>query len=187
VLAIDAAGTHTSWLTLSAPRLGAAAAWVEGRGLVVVGGSASAAGVEVVAAGATNGAALAYPPDPSVGAGATRLDGQHILVAGGLRAGQDAGARSIDLGCATQCALSASVALPAPLKSAQVFSKASDSALVVGNDISGATHVYDMKVPLSSATEVPTKSAHRGARAIVSPVGSVVLFGGANVVESFRP
>ncbi|MDP9037032.1 MAG: hypothetical protein M3O50_19720 [Myxococcota bacterium] len=187
VLAIDSSGSHPSWLALTAPRLGAAAAWVEGRGLVVVGGSASAPGVEVVGVGAASGTGLAYPPDATIGAGAAVLDSQHVVVAGGLRAdGHDAGARSIDLACAMQCAPSPWLALPAALVSTQAFSKTGGAVvLVVGDDVSGATHVYE--VTKTSATELPTKAVHTRARATIAPVGSVVLFGGAPEIESYMP
>ncbi len=186
VLAIDAAGSHPSWSTLTSPRLGASAAWVDGRGLVVAGGSASAAGVEVVGPGATNGSALAYAPDASMGAGAAPLDSQHVLLAGGLRpSGQDAGVRAIDLGCTAQCTPVPWSALPVALASAQTFARGAAAALVIGNDASGTTHACD--VGPTSSTELATKAAHTKARAAVSPVGSVVLFGGANVIESFAP
>src|SRR5579883_614714 len=96
VLVFGSSG-QPSWASLSAPRLGAAAAWVDGRGLVVAGGSATAAGVEVLAPGASAGTALQYAPDPSAGAGASVLPNQHVLLAGGTTpAGQDATVREID-------------------------------------------------------------------------------------------
>ncbi len=57
--------------------------------------------------------------------------------------------------------------------------------LVVGDDVSGATHVYE--VTKTSATELPTKAVHTRARATIAPVGSVVLFGGAPEIESYMP
>ncbi|MDP9151033.1 MAG: hypothetical protein M3O36_13970 [Myxococcota bacterium] len=187
VLAIDSSGNHPSWLALATPRLGAAAAWVEGRGLVVVGGSASGPGVEVIGVGSASGTDLAFPSDGSTGAGAVVLDSQHVIVAGGLRPdGQDAGVRSIDLGCAMQCAPSPWSSLPAALVSTQAFFTVGGAGvLVVGDDSSGATHVY--KVTKTAASELPTKAPHTRARATIAPVGSVVLFGGAPEIESFRP
>src|SRR5262249_50462632 len=75
-----------AWLTLSAPRQGAAAAWVLGRGLVVIGGNPdpSGAGIEVTAPQATKGTPLPFPADGTVGAGAAPLDGSHVIVAGGV-------------------------------------------------------------------------------------------------------
>jgi hypothetical protein len=55
----------------------------------------------------------------------------------------------------------------------------------VGNEPSGATHVF--RLTPTSVTEVPTRTPHINARAAWSPVGSIVLVGGANVIESFTP
>jgi hypothetical protein len=187
VLAFDAKGSP-SWVTLSESRLGAAAAGVDGRGLVVLGGSSLAQGVEIVSPGTTAGVALSYPPDPSAGSGATTLDGQHVLLAGGVTPmGQDAGVRAIDLTCNTQCAPAPWAALSGalPLAIAQVFASDPASALVVGDDPSGTTVAY--RVTATTATPIATKVMHKGARAIVSPVGSIVLFGGAGEIESFVP
>jgi hypothetical protein len=185
---------NLTWLTLSAARLGASAAWVPARGLVVAGGSATAAGVEIIAAGQTTGSQLPYPPDPSIGAGMTSLDQvQNVLIAGGLLpSGADAGVRAIDLGCGESCVpLAWGSGLPVPLASAYVFTLFDAAhAFLVGNEPStsaapGATHTYTLES--SGATEVPTKVPHTYAAAALSPVGSVVLFGGANELESFTP
>jgi len=187
VLVIDPTGTP-SWATLTGSRLGAAATWVDGRGLVVAGGSDQAGGVEILSSGTTAGVALAYPPDASTGSGAATLDGEHVLLAGGTTPmGQDAGVRSIDLTCNMQCAPAAWAMLPAPLPlgQAQVFTSDPATALLVGDDPSGMTRAY--RLTATTVTEVATKVAHSGARGIVSPLGSVVIFGGASEIESFVP
>jgi hypothetical protein len=187
---------NTTWLTLSAPRLGAAATWSTSYGLVVAGGSASAAGVEVVMMGSTSGAPLMqFPADATSGAGAAQLDAQHVVVAGGFTGlFQDPGVRSLDLGCnptSTSCATSTSWgSLPVALGTAQAFAWGlADDALVVGNDLGGVTHVFRLgtAAAASGPTEIPTRVPHKNARALWSPVGSVVLFGGANMIESFVP
>jgi hypothetical protein len=193
VLALDASG-NPSWLTLSTPRLGASAAWVDTTGLVVAGGSAAAAGVEiveVVRAAATTGSLLAYPPDPSVGAGAASLDGDRfVLLAGGVMPdGSDAAVRVVDLACASQCAASVWTALPTVVTSTQAFSIDEASAVIVGSEPSSATtHVF--RVASGKATELPTRVPHQGARALASPIGprgSLLLAGGAPKLESFQP
>ncbi len=185
VLSVDPAG-KASWATLTESRLGASAAWVEGRGLVVAGGSDHAAGVEILSPGTLAGAPLSYPPDASTGSGAAALDGQHVLLAGGaMPTGQDAGVRAIDLACSMQCAPTSWASLPGPLAPAQLFASDSADALLVGDDPSGATRVFRLSAAAIAA--VVTKVPHVGARAIVSPLGSVVLFGGATEIESFVP
>jgi len=190
VLALDPSG-NPSWATLTEPRAGASAAWVESLGLVVVGGSTTAAGVEVIAAGAAAGAARAYPADSSTGSGAASLDGTHVLVAGGALAdGSSAGVHTIDLSCTSQCTPTPWPPLGATVVGAQVFAINATSAIVVGSEpstgaVPGLTHVY--QVTSATATEVPTKVAHTNAGALASPVGvvgSVLLVGGAPEIES---
>jgi len=177
------------WMQLSAPRLGASATWVQGRGLVVAGGSATAAGVEILVTGQTpaTGAPLAYPADPSSGSGMTWLAGSSVLIAGGvLPSGADAGVRAIDLGCAQSCTPTVWSALPVPLTLASAFTISEAKAFMVGSEVaSGLTHTFSLTT--TTATEVPTKVPHTNAAAVLSPVGSVVLFGGASEIESFTP
>jgi hypothetical protein len=196
VLQIDTTDTSNStyvtgnmtWLTLSVPRLGASAAFVPDRGLVVAGGNATAAGVEVIAPGQVSGGQVPYPPDASSGAGMTLLDGiQTMLLAGGLNPdGTDAGVRSVVLGCASSCVPQAwGSGLTPPLTSAAAFAFNAANAFVVGSEAqSGLTHTFLLTT--SGATEVPTKVQHTNAAAIESPMGSsVLIYGGANEIESF--
>jgi hypothetical protein len=181
---------NLTWLTLSEPRLGAAATWVkESSELVVTGGSASAAGVELVTPGQKTPSPIAsFPPDASIGAGAAEIDSSHVLVAGGLTpGGKDAGVREIDIVAHTAQVWGSGLGVP--LTSASTFafaSNANEPALVVGNErASGLTHAFLLNS--MKATEVLTKVPHIGARAIGSPNGSVVLFGGRGEIESFFP
>ncbi len=223
VLEIDATDTSNTsypsgnlkWLSLTTPRLGAAAAWVPGEGLVVIGGNAGgasttgrrrtqdgtaqAAGVELFTAStgtSANFTALPqFPSDPSIGAGATDLyDPQTVLVAGGITpTGQDAGVRIFDLTCMAGSASCVKpwATLPIPLTAASTYVLANggkESALVVGNElVSGLTHTF--LVNSAKATEVPTKVPHHNASSIQSPVGfgAVLLFGGADEIEQFMP
>jgi hypothetical protein len=184
-------GTPT-WLTLTVKRLGAAATWVSGTGLVVAGGNgaSSAAGVEFIGPNSLTGMSLPFSADSTAGAGAAALDAQHVILAGGVTAANaDPGVRVIDIGCASPSPSPSCTktwaALPKVLGSAQAFGWSPSDALVVGNDSSGQTHAF--RLTATSATEVATRTAHVNARAVWSPVGSVVLFGGANVIESFTP
>jgi hypothetical protein len=185
---------NMTWLTLSAARLGASAAWHDARGLVVGGGSTSAAGIEIVAAKASSGSALPYPPDPSSGAAMTEIDATHVLVAGGvLPDASDPGVRALDLGCTQACASApstqtwGSAPLPVPLTNAFVAAYASPlRGFLVGSEAgSGLTHTF--LLTMIGASEVPTKVPHTNARAIASPVGTVLVVGGAGEVESFVP
>jgi len=193
-----------AFVTLATARAGAAATWVDGRGLVVAAGSSEGAGVEVLAIGATSASALPYPADATTGAGAAPLDASHVVLAGG--AGHEAETRVVDLACGAACAASAGPALPAPLARADAVSLAATGtaggtdagaaagtgpataadALVVGDDASGASHV--IRVGATAAAEVALKIPRRGARAVrVTSVGSVLIVGGATLVESYVP
>lgn len=175
VLRLDADGTLTA-VSLASAREGACAAWVEGRGLVVYGGSDTAPGGEVLAPGATQSAPLPFPADPIAGCGAATLDGSRVLVAG-------AEARVIDVACAADCkpatwpgTLGLSRAEAAPL--------APDAALVAGEDASGATRV--LRASPAGVREVPLKTPRRGARLVRLPQdGFVMIAGGAPGLEQY--
>jgi hypothetical protein len=180
------------WLSLTGQRLGATATYVSGRGLVVTGGSPTAAGVEILGKTNTTGSALPFPPDSSIGASVAGFahDASHVVVAGGLTpTGGDAGVRKLDLGCGSNCGTMGTErwgSLPTALGDASAFVLPGDaSALVIGNELhGGATHAIVVNSS-GKPTEVKTKVPHYGARAMLSPTGTVVLFGGAAEIESF--
>lgn len=176
---VDADG-KSSFVALTAPREGACAAYVEGRGLVVWGGDATAAGGEVLAPNATVATPLPYPADAIKGCAATALDQTHVLIAGG-----DGGpARVIDLACSANCT-------PAvwqgaiPLVRAEAAPLAADAALLVGDDAAGATHVY--RASPTELREIPLKNPRRGAHLLRAPAEAlVVVGGGAASIEMYR-
>lgn len=178
VLRIHADGS-ASVLALSTPRLGAAAAWIDGVGLVVAGGSDAGAGVEIAASDAF--VALPYPPDAVQGAGLGSADGQTAVLVGGLDAnGQPAPVRTVDLGCAKGCAAQASPADASPsLDRARVL-RAGAGLLAVGDAPDGETHAYAVQTNPSPpvTTEVLFHDRRRGATAVVAPTGLVVVVGG---------
>jgi hypothetical protein len=174
--------------TLATPREGACAAWVEGRGLVVIGGSTTGPAVEVLAPGATQSAALAYAPDGVKGCGAATLDASHVLVAGGTGSAADIGgatpARVVDLACAAAC-------VPAPwpgmmpLVRAELFALVAPGAvLVAGDDASGASRLF--RATAAGTTEIPVKAARKNARLVALPIkGTAALVGGAPPIEQY--
>jgi hypothetical protein len=191
VLRVDTDGTLT-FLALSEPRLGASAAWVSGKGLVIVGGSSAGAGVEILPPGATvTSTALAYAPDATAGASATPLDSSHVLVAGGADSkGNPAVVRLFDLGCAGTCAAVAWTNGPQiVLAPSQLFSLAYDGspqdAILFGDDPAGASHVF--RLTPTSSTETFYKIGRKGARAVALAIPAIAVVGGANVVEQFTP
>jgi hypothetical protein len=213
-LRIDTAGNVTPF-SLTVPRQGAAAAWIDQlsgldgaatsvSALVVIGGSTSSPGAELVEydAGTISVVPLAFAADPSSGAGAATLDDRrYVILAGGVMPDlSDPGVRVLDLDCTADCSPTPWPALPqAPLAGAQTFQMpitqpdaglAGMGALVVGSDLdAGLTHAF--LVTSTSAVEVATRVQHTHARAVASPIGitpgSFFLFGGAPEIESFVP
>jgi hypothetical protein len=192
VLKIDSTGA-LSWFRLSSPRWGAAATWVDGRGLVIVGGSTSAAGVELLNAAGSATPLVQFAADPAVSVGAATLDDMNLVVlAGGqLPDGSDPGVRVIDLSCTqATCAPTPWAPLPTPVSWAQVFRTSSPAtAIAVGSELyTQRTHVFALTN--ARVDELPTHVAHSGARAVASPLGplgSFWLWGGAPEAESFVP
>jgi hypothetical protein len=177
VLVIDTEG-KASFAGLTVPREGACATFVQGRGLVVVGGDATGAGAEVLAPNATLAAPLPFPADPIKGCGATALENARVAVVGG-----DSGpVRLLDLACTTSCA-------PAPwpdalpLVRAEVASLTADAVFVLGDDASGATHAY--RASATGLREVTVKVPRRGARLLPTPTNSLVVLGGAAGIEQY--
>jgi hypothetical protein len=178
----------TSFASLSTPREGACASWVEGRGLVVVGGGdAAASGAELLPIGLAQATKLAYPADPVKGCGASALDASHVLVAGGVGSNADIGgsapARVLDLACASEC----KAALwpgALPLVRAESFTLAPNAALLAGDDATGATRAF--RVSDTGSREIPLKAARRGGRLVALPIkGTVAVVGGGAPVEQY--
>ncbi len=187
VLHLDPAGT-ASFVTLSAPRARAAAAWSPGRGLVVVGGSDAAPGGELVPTGGTATVALPYPPDATTGAVATSLDSSTVLLVGGHDTqGASVAPRTLDLGCSIDCKPKAWGQPPAAAITATgLFTVAPGVAVLVGDDLSGSTHVFRMDA--KATTEVPLKIPRAQARALLLATGALAIVGGgSDVIESFYP
>ncbi len=208
VLIVSANGT-LSWATLSTPRLGATAAWVDGLGgLVVEGGNQpgaeTAPGAEIVyPSSTTTPIALPLPPDTTAGAGMTALDDSHVLIVGGGSASGAVGGnavRVLTVPCGTTAPCQPtpwSVTLPTALTFAQAFTLDSSTVFVVGEDPSGTTHAYTLTA--STAIEVPFRVPRTHARAVRLPIGPagtgpIAVVGGqpdaganTSYIESFVP
>jgi hypothetical protein len=180
VLEVDADGTlHT--LVLSVPRLGAAASFVEGN-LVVAGGSATGAGADVLAPGASTFTALGLPADATQGAGLAELTPTSAILVGGQdpTSGAASPMRSIDITCTSACMPTPLGSLDLTLGLTQVFPVATTELLVVGETSDAVTHAFSLDV--SSASPVATEQAFREPRAGASSVmltnGQVAVVGG---------
>ena len=172
-----------SFASLASPRRGACATWVEGRGLVVWGGSDASPGGELLAPGATTAVTLPFPPDAVTACAAAPLGPSTVLIAGGARAdGVVTRARVVDLACTTSCAVR-EVAGEVPLLRAEALAVAGGAALVTGDDATGATRAF--RVTESAIREVALRAPRRGARLLASPLGGALVVSGAPGLEHY--
>lgn len=176
-----------SAVQLSTARAGAAATWVPGAGLVVIGGSPDGPGVEVLAASDGAFVSLPYPGDSNVGAGAAPVDATHLVLAGGTDASGSTPAptRTIDLACAAACVPTAlSVTFAKPVVPASVFSLGSNAALVVGEELAEGNSTRTAAFLLESLAgtptlrEVPLREPRSGAIAVPLWDGTVGILNG---------
>jgi hypothetical protein len=194
---IAAADGTLSAINLNEARAGAAAVWIEGVGLVVVGGSATGAGVEVLGLKSTSFAKLAFPPDATVGAGAVLDGASAVVLVGGTLDGAPAPIRRLDPTCVDACAAKVvtgsdpSVALT----SVHAYTLGGGRILAVGEAITSPPQTHSFLLQLgTSATELPLREPRSGAAVIPAPNGTLALVGGtlldgkpALSVELFLP
>lgn len=106
VLRLGTDGTLTA-RRLVTKRAGATAVWIDGRGLVVIGGTgdAGSAGAEILASGATTASPLPFATDATAGAIAVAVDAHTVL-----RAHVDGTLDALDLACTSACSATAATA-----------------------------------------------------------------------------
>lgn len=181
----------------TAPRAGAAAAWVPGVGLVVVGGSDAGAGVELLSDDATLFSPLPFDPDPVAGAAAVLVDAVSLALVGGVEpGGAGAPTRILSPACVSACAVAEldGSAPPVPLARAVGYRIAPGHALVFGNDGS-ADRAFDVTIAGPGAiSELPLRVPRSGATLLPTPNGALSLLGGVTLggepaldVELFLP
>ncbi len=190
-------GRALSAVALAVPRAGAAAAWLDGVGLVVAGGSASAAGVETLAVDATAFVPRPYPSDPTEGAAAVATgDEDGLLLVGGTLGALPAPTRALAAGCATTCAAAvvAEAGLSVPLFACRGFTAGAAGAIVVCEDADGNTRAYESEPGGAASRELALREPRAGAAVVPTPLGTLALLGGAHpdgtpalTIESYFP
>ncbi|MGK4004862.1 hypothetical protein WMF31_19685 [Sorangium sp. So ce1036] len=180
-------------------RAGAAAVWVDGLGLVVAGGSATGAGLEVLGDGATAFLPRPFPPDASQGAGAAVIGPGEIALVGGALDGAAAPTRRLAPGCAEQRCAAAEIegaALPAAIAGVAAFALPGGRVLAVGSEAGadGLTRSFLVDVAAAQVEELPLREPRRGATAVPAPNGTLALLGGVHpdgtpalTIETFFP
>ncbi len=163
---------------LEAERAGAAATWVTGRGLLVVGGSDTAPGVELLAEGALQAVALPFPPDATTGSALVAFDENQVLRLGGrLPSGNYAPSVVIKLNCAQDNCNPLPFEAPVELDRAQAF-HLGDQVLVVGDDSEGMTAAR--LVTEDGVETVELREPRSGARAVRNTLDQVLVVGGTD-------
>jgi len=198
VLLADASGV-LSTRKLAAARKGAAAAWAPGVGLVVVAGSASAAGFEVLPEGGTAFVARDMPADATEGAAAVVAgDGKMALVGGIDAAGGPAATRTWNASCTASCMAEevTGATLPVGLTRSQAFSLGGSRVIVIGHEASATKRVRTFVIDFSGPTveERTLREPRSGATVVAAPNGTLAILGGlledgapALHVETFFP
>ncbi|WP_437682949.1 hypothetical protein [Sorangium sp. So ce131] len=201
VVLVVGEGRRLSVVRLREARAGAAAVWLEGVGLVVAGGSATGAGLEVLGDGATAFAPRPFPPDATWGAGAAVTAPGEIALVGGVLDGAAAPTRRLAPGCAgASCAAAAleGAALPAALAGVAAFALPGGRVLAVGSeagaDAGGLTRSFVVDLAAAQAEELPLREPRRGATVVPAPNGTLALLGGVHpdgtpalAIETFFP
>ncbi|MEZ4232651.1 MAG: hypothetical protein R3B89_25975 [Polyangiaceae bacterium] len=164
-------------IRLTSPRQGAAAAYLAGRGLLVVGGSATATGAEQLKPGADAFDSLDLPVDATSGAALFEADSGIFRVGGG-EGGAPAPAVRLDLGCAAPCTLEVAGPPLASTRPVQLRTAENGDVLLLSEaDGSAALQRVDAsKLPVQLE---PLTSSQRSAGLLGSlPTGQVALVGG---------
>lgn len=157
------------------PRAGAAATWVAERGLVVAGGSAEGAGIEVLGDQAREFVSLPYAADATAGAALVPIDDSVVIRVGGLDVdGEYAPTVAFDLGCPKDCSPTYHSA-PIELTDVQAF-RLKESILAIGTDADGLT--AGRLLEANGVTELQLRERRAGARALMTYLGHVVVAGG---------
>jgi hypothetical protein len=171
---------QTTVYRLNTPRAGASVLSEPDWGVVVAGGSAQGAGVEVLRPRRDKFVSLDYPSDPVVGAALAVQDEHRLLRMGGLTStGEPAPTVRIDLECDKNCELEARPELVVAARRAQGYYDADTGVtIVVGEDADGLTVAYRFDGQSLSTIDFPKAYQRKHATALELPNQQLLLLGG---------
>jgi len=187
VLVVAADGGLTT-ASLTTARAHAAAAWIEDVGLVVAGGDADAAGIEVIADGDSSAKALAYGADSTAGAvAAIGSQSKELLLACGsssdmVGGSQPAPVRLVDLSCVDSCApVELAIDLGVSLDACEAFAIDGGRVILTGTDVAdGLMRSFAFAITGDSVEELSLRQPRSGGVLVPAPNGSLALLGGAH-------
>ncbi len=167
---------------LAFERQGAAAAYFEGIGLVVAGGSETAPGLEVLSPEASTAVARPYPSDPTVGAALLpRGTSQHVVVLGGRRDDEAPPVRQLDALCTGSCEAEELEIEPLPvLLDCSAYATGTDGAVLLGTESStdALLRAFSVDLVVKTAVELPLREERSGAIPLGTPHGMLAVVGG---------
>jgi hypothetical protein len=180
VLHLDWQGTLAR-LELQQPRRGAAAAWVEGAGLVVAGGDAEAS-VEVLPPGSSTFVATGLLLPAVTGAALAPLSPSELVLLGGVTPDPSpAPARRLSLACAAGCLAPAPLPFSFEAQEGRGYALGAGKALTLGEGATGLVAVLvETTTDGPQFTEIPLRAPRREASSLRLPDGRVVVLGGVD-------
>jgi hypothetical protein len=184
VLYLSAAGEPKA-LSLSTPRAGAAATWINGVGLVVMGGTSdpNVAGVEILRDATSSFAPMTqFPADTTTGAGIVALDASNLMRAGGVN--QDntqAPTVRFSLACVSACQFDPA-GDPVDLVRPAGYLLPSGDTLWIGTDASGQTTARRHSAT-SGVTPITLHEPRTGGSVQLTSTGQYAVLGGHYVVD----
>ncbi len=170
-----------SVLKLTSPRQGAAAAYLDGRGVLVVGGSDTAAGVEQLKPEATAFDALSAAPDPTRGAAVFEAADGVFRVGGGQGSAPAASAK-LDLGCSTTCQPEVAGQALGSAESVSLARTEGGEVLLLASSASGESQLLRVSSDQSALQLTPLGSdpARTGGLLQRLPTGQLAVLGGSS-------
>jgi hypothetical protein len=183
-LRLDADGTLRA-LTLNTPRLGAAAANIDGQ-IVIVGGSDTGAGAEVLNAAQTGFKDLPFAADATQGAALSKLTADTAILVGGAdpSSGARSPVRTLDLTCADSCSATPIAQLDFDYDRARAFYLNDNQLLVAGESSDGQSHAFTLDKTIGfELTEQALRDPRSEASVVKVPNGQIGLVGGSSLSD----
>lgn len=179
VLVVSSDGSLAA-VDLVRPRLGASAAWIDGVGLAVAGGSEEGQGVELLADGTDTFIERGFPADPTIGAGAVIDVPRGLALIGGSINGMPAPTRRLDPTCLSNCVITevAAASFPVATVGTRAFAIGGGRVVAVGEE-PDSRMMRSFVIELGGTiTEAPLREPRFGAAVTPTPVGSLAVLGG---------
>jgi hypothetical protein len=183
-LRLDTDGTLRA-LTLNTPRLGAAAANIDGQ-IVIVGGSDTGAGGEVLNADQTAFKELPFAADATVGAALAKLTTDTAILVGGTdpSSGARSPIRTLDLTCTDSCSATPLAKLDFDYDRARAFYLSDNRLLVAGESSDGQSHAFTLDKTIGfELTEQALRNPRTEASFVKAPNGQLGFVGGDNLAD----